>query len=113
MGPEARRPLFKLYEHVSGALLAGEARPDAQVQVKLALETNQGRRIEWVARTTANRAGRWRQRVPYATQGAPPAVRPEPTYRVSSRGVEHAIVVPEDAVQRGDRIDVPPLRMER
>ena len=63
-------PRFKLYEHVAGALLTGEALPGASVEVRLGVTTDQGRHFEWSARTSASRSGRWRQRVPYANRGA-------------------------------------------
>jgi asparagine N-glycosylation enzyme membrane subunit Stt3 len=109
--PYGRRRVagFKVYEHVRGALLAGSAEPGGEVEARLALETNRGRGFEFVARTRADASGRFALRFPYATEGAPPAVRPASEVELRAGSGVSRTVVREEDVQRGAVVEVPPF----
>jgi len=94
-------PFFKLYEHVAGVRVEGRAPPGAALRFELELATNQGRRFTWVATARAAADGRYGLRLPYATRGAPPAVRPAAAYRVQGPGASGELAVEERDVQEG------------
>ena len=103
------RPGFKVFERVAGAVLAGRAPPGARVEASLPLRTNTGRDLIWAGSSSADAEGRFRLRVPYATQGAPPSVTPAPRVQLEAAGRRAAVAVPEAAVQEGLRVVAPSL----
>jgi hypothetical protein len=104
------QPFFKVYEHVAGAQVEGAAPPGAEVRFELDCTTPRGRRFAWRSVARADAAGRYRARLPYATVGAPPAVRVAPSYRVSRAGGSVArLAIPESAVQEGLSVVGPDL----
>jgi asparagine N-glycosylation enzyme membrane subunit Stt3 len=104
-----RVPAFKVYEHVRGALLSGAAEPGTRVEAHLDLETNQGRRFAFVATAMADEFGRFTLRFPYATQGAPPAVRTADHVELRGAGGSARVVVREADVREGRTVAVPPF----
>jgi asparagine N-glycosylation enzyme membrane subunit Stt3 len=100
-------PGFKLYEHVRGALLEGAAEPGAEVVASLGVETNRGRRFEFRATTRADARGRYALRIPYASGGAPPAVRTAPEVELRSAGGVARTAVRETDVREGRVVEVP------
>lgn len=109
--PRTRRsaPAFKVYEHVRGALLTGSAEPGADVEARLALETNRGRSFEFISTTRADERGRFALRFPYSTQGTPPAVRPAARVELRSAAGAAKLVVREQDVREGRTVAVPPF----
>jgi dolichyl-diphosphooligosaccharide--protein glycosyltransferase len=107
---QTSRPGFKVYEHVRGARVVGWATPGQEVEARLALHTPQGRRPEYLAKTVADDSGRYELRLPYATRGAPPAVRVAPAYQISSGSQSGELVVDERAVREGRSLSGPDLR---
>lgn len=103
-------PGFKVYEHVRGARVAGLASPGSEVEARVALETPQGRRNEYLQRTVADGAGRYELRLPYATRGGPPAVVVAPAYRIASGSRSAPLVLEEEAVRDGGGVAGPDLR---
>ena len=101
--------LYKVFEHVPGAVLEGRAAPGARVDATLALRTNRGRRLRFATHAHADAAGRYALRVPYATRGAPPSVRAQGEYRLACDGEEREIAVDEEQVRAGARIEAPAL----
>jgi asparagine N-glycosylation enzyme membrane subunit Stt3 len=106
--PAANPPLFRIFEHVTGARIRGRAAPGAPVEVRLALRSGRPRELWYRARARADAAGRFSLRVPYATQGAPRGVRVAGAYTLVCGGVESAVVVPEAAVRDGLEVAAPP-----
>jgi asparagine N-glycosylation enzyme membrane subunit Stt3 len=106
--PVGNPPLFRVFEHVAGARIAGRAEPGAPVDVRLALHSGRPRALWYRARTRADAAGRFSLRVPYATEGAPRGVRVEGPYTILCRGVEGVVAVPEEAVREGLEVAAPP-----
>jgi hypothetical protein len=102
-----RRAAFKVYEHVRGALLAGAAAPGALVEARLGLETNRGRRFEFVATGRADAAGRFGLRFPYATQGSPTGVRSAAEVELRSGDGVARVTVRERDVREGRVVEVP------
>jgi hypothetical protein len=107
--PDPARPGFKVYEHVRGAEIVGAADAGARVEARLELETPR-RSFGWAASTRADPSGRYRLRVPYATGGSPPPVRPTARYRLRSGSQSSEVAVPEAAVLEGRRLAGPDLR---
>ncbi|MBW2274054.1 MAG: hypothetical protein JRG96_12335 [Deltaproteobacteria bacterium] len=102
------RSRLRIFEHVAGAELAGEAPPGTRVRARLGYQSNRGRRGEAVSRTMADDQGRYLLRLPYATRGAPPGAVPDPHYIVSVEdGREARVVIEEEQVQRGARVRGP------
>jgi dolichyl-diphosphooligosaccharide--protein glycosyltransferase len=97
-GPVSR---VKIYERVRGAILRGEATPRAVVRAEVELVTNQQRRLLWRTTTRASPVGRYRLRLPYATEDTSGAVRSLGPYRVLIEGRETRVVVDEAAVLQG------------
>ena len=102
-------PVYKVFELVGGAVLAGRAAPGAHIEVSLDVETNRGRRFVYRSRAIADDAGGYRARVPYATSGGPAGVRVEPRYQLRCGGELAGVAVPEDAVRRGHTLTAPDL----
>jgi dolichyl-diphosphooligosaccharide--protein glycosyltransferase len=105
-------PAFKVYEHVRGALLSGTAPAGARVEARLALETNRGRRFEFLAAGRADAAGRFALRFPYATRGSHSAVRSAPEVEVRSGDGVARVPVGEGDVREGRVVPVPAFRPE-
>jgi dolichyl-diphosphooligosaccharide--protein glycosyltransferase len=103
-------PAFKVYEHVRGALLTGAARPGARVEARLALETNRGRRFDFLAVGSADAEGRFGLRFPYATRGSRTALRSAAEVEVRSGDGVARIAVGEGDVREGREVRVPALR---
>ncbi len=102
-----RRAAFKVYEHVRGALLAGAAAPGAPVEARLELETNRGRRFEFVATGRADAGGRFGLRFPYATQGSPTGLRSAVEVELRSGDGVARVSVRERDVRDGRVVEVP------
>lgn len=107
--PVDNPPLYRIFEHVTGARLTGVAEPGATVDAELTLSSGRPRSLVYRARARADARGRFELRVPYATQGAPRGVRVLSPYVLRCRGVETRIEVPEAAVREGSEVDAPPL----
>ena len=111
---EQLHSLYKVYEHVKGAQVVGRAPPGETVSVRLALRTNQGRKIAWRSSTQADENGRYAIRVPYSTQGGPTATRVAKSYAFSCRNLEEVhVAVDEASVQSGGTQEGPPLCLEQ
>lgn len=104
---------YKVFERVPGAQIGGAAPAGARVRAELELVTNRGRRVRYERSARADAAGRYRLRVPYATQDAPPDVRAEGPYRLRAGGRSDAVAVRESDVQRGRSVPGPDLRARR
>ena len=101
---EIGRSEFRVFERVSGALITGRASPGATVSARLGYESNRGRRGGFESSVTADDEGRYEIRVPYATRGGPPGVRPDAAYRVVSKGHGESVVVKERDVRAGAQV---------
>jgi asparagine N-glycosylation enzyme membrane subunit Stt3 len=106
---EIGRSEYRVFERVPGAVIVGSARPGATVTARLGYESNRGRRGRFESSVTAGDQGRYEIRVPYATRGGPPGLRPDPTYRVASQGRTESVVVNERDVRAGAEIAGPHL----
>lgn len=107
-----RRPAFKVYEHVRGALLVGEAEPGAPVEARLAIETNRGRRFEFLSTVRADAQGRFALRFPYPTRGTPPGVRSADRVELRGPGGAARVSVREQDVREGRVLTVPAFARE-
>jgi asparagine N-glycosylation enzyme membrane subunit Stt3 len=91
----------KVFELVPGARIDGAATPGELADLWLYLTTNQGRRLTYHDRTTADAGGRFEFIVPYATTGEESAVRALGRYRITAGGHEVEVAVTEaDVAQR-------------
>lgn len=92
---------LKLFEHVPGAFVVGEAGPGAPVAAEIDVATPAGRRFTWRTEGRAGPDGRFRLRVPYATGRRSPGVETGRRLRVNVDGRASEISVPEAAVRSG------------
>jgi len=83
---ETGRAALKVFERVAGAWIVGRAAPGKEIRVRLAVETEGGRRIAYTARTRASETGRYRVRVPYASTAPGAAIRTNGLYRLECDG---------------------------
>lgn len=107
------RELYKVFEIVDAARVAGSATPGAQVKAEISFGTNRGRRERFATSTTADAAGRYELVLPYATLGSPASVMPDETYTLSSGEQRAALRVHEASVLRGLSVEGPDFRQEK
>jgi dolichyl-diphosphooligosaccharide--protein glycosyltransferase len=105
----AAAPVYKLFEVVAGAQVEGRAAPGRWIEASLALRTNRGREVAVRTRTVAEADGRYRLRLAHATRGGPPTLSVAPAWQLACGGERRALVVDEQAVQQGMRLDGPDL----
>ncbi len=99
---------YKLFEIVEGAVLEARLAPGEEMDVRVQVDTNLGRRLPLRARVRADASGAARLRVPYPTAGEAP-VRTAGPYRVRvGDGEERRVTVSEDEVREGRVVPVPP-----
>jgi dolichyl-diphosphooligosaccharide--protein glycosyltransferase len=98
-------PTFKAFELVAGARLVGQAEPEQEVRLRLALRTHTGRRFTYQQAGRADARGAWELVVPYAT-GAQGACHAEGPYRVRVGARVFHVGVAERAVTLGERVAV-------
>ncbi|MCG8590284.1 MAG: hypothetical protein MJE66_13415 [Proteobacteria bacterium] len=103
----SERAGFKVYEHVRGARIVGEAAPGARVSATLTLATERGRRFDFASATRADESGRFSLRVPYATVSRSGFVRAASDYRLQWRGQRASVAVSERDVAEGREVAVP------
>jgi hypothetical protein len=108
-GPHSVPAYVRVYEFVQGARLEGRAPPGETVTAWLRYVTNVGRRGVVRYQTVADPGGFFRLRLPYATEGAPPAVSVEPTYVLEVAGRETRVAIREEDVQAGLLVSGPDL----
>jgi asparagine N-glycosylation enzyme membrane subunit Stt3 len=103
----SRRPNFKIFEFVKGAVVTGRAPAGERVTASLPLVNNVGERTVFRVSATADADQNYRFRLPYANQGSPKAIRPDPTYLISSSGKQARISISEQQVQTGAQVAGP------
>ncbi|HXK21663.1 MAG TPA: STT3 domain-containing protein [Myxococcota bacterium] len=105
-------PVYKLFERVEGADVSGEAAPGRRIDVALSLRTNRGRSLVYETRVAADAAGRYRVRLPYATDGGPGTLTTAPYYRFACGSEVRGLIVGERAVEEGLPVRGPDLCRE-
>ena len=105
--------VYKIFEFVPGATIAGPAAAGALVRASLTVRTNRGREILYSTRISAGEDGRYVLRVPYANLGGPGAVEVAEHYWLECGGQGAAVSVEEDAVARGAELAGPELCASR
>jgi dolichyl-diphosphooligosaccharide--protein glycosyltransferase len=103
----AELPSYKIFEFVKGAELSGTAPPRSLVVAELDLVTNLGREIRFEMVTEADISGRYRLRLPYATQGQPASIRTAARYQIRVGDSLEQVAVDESSVQSGALISGP------
>ena len=103
----SKRPNFKVFEFVKGAVVTGRAPAGQRVTASLPLVNNLGEPIVFRVSTTADTDQNYRFRLPYANQGSPEAIRPDPTYLISSSGERARLSISEHQVQTGAQVPGP------
>jgi hypothetical protein len=98
---------YKLFEIVEGAVLEARLPPGEEMEVRVQLATNLGRRLPFRARAVADAGGWARVRVPYPTGGTAPTRTVGP-YRVYIGGDERRIRVSEQDVALGRAVPLTP-----
>lgn len=84
---------YKIFEVVSGALLAGRTLPGEPVAIALQLRTPAGRLLLWQDRVTAGGDGSFAFRLPYASDRANGALVPLGPYRLTVRQTVQPVAV--------------------
>jgi len=105
-------PLYKLFERVEGADVSGEAGPGRRIEIALSLHTNRGRSLVYETQVAADAQGRYRVRLPYATDGGPASLTTAPYYRFACGGEVRGLIVGERAVEEGLPVRGPDLCRE-
>jgi dolichyl-diphosphooligosaccharide--protein glycosyltransferase len=105
-------PVYKLFERVAGADVSGEAAPGRRIDVALSLRTNRGRNLVYETQVAADAEGRYRVRLPYATDGGPGSLTTAPYYRFTCEGEVRGLIVGERAVEEGLPVHGPDLCRE-
>jgi len=101
----------KIFEHVPGATITGQASPGSEVVISVPIATNRGRNFEYRQSTVADSNGSFSLVVPYSTEG--PAswstnfdAGPIGPYTLKAGGVQYEVRVPEGAVIVGSSIAI-------
>lgn len=105
-----------VYERVRGAVIRGMASPGAMVAVELEVQTPTAGLLQWKSRVRADARGKFRARVPYATDnvGSPRGTRSIPVFATGPYSLRSGdqlahVRVQEESVQRGGEIESPAL----
>jgi hypothetical protein len=99
-------PMFKLFEVVAGARLAGEAEPGERVRLKLPLVTNTGRQFLYRSDATTGPDGRFEFVVPYPTETGDSAVVPLGPYLIKVGEEIFEASVTENDVDTGQAVTI-------
>jgi len=101
----------KIFEHVPGATITGEASPGTEVVISVPITTNRGRNFLYKQSTVADSEGNFSLVVPYSTKG--PATwstnfdtGPLGPYTLRVGSVQYDVRVPEGAVITGSSINI-------
>jgi len=101
----------KIFEHVPGATISGEAPSGTQVVISVPITTNRGRSFVYKQSTAADSTGQFSLVVPYSTEG-PEAwstnfeTGPAGPYTLSMGDLRYDVRVPEGAVIAGSSIRI-------
>lgn len=98
---------YKLFEIVEGAVLEARLPKGEEMEVRVQLVTNLGRRLPFRARAVAGAGGWARVRLPYPTGGTAPTRTVGP-YRVYIGADEHRVRVSEQDVVLGRAVPLRP-----
>ncbi|HPJ30197.1 MAG TPA: oligosaccharyl transferase, archaeosortase A system-associated [Methanothrix sp.] len=101
----------KIFEHVPGATITGEASPGSEVVISAPIATSRGRNFEYRQSTVADSNGSFSLVVPYSTEGPAPwstnfDTAPLGPYTLRVGGVQYEVRVPEGAVIAGSSISI-------
>ena len=97
-------PLFKAFEVVAGARIAGKAQPGQLVKLELPLKTNTRRSFFYLSGTTAGPDGCFEIIVPYPTEQWGGQVVPVGPYSVKVGETVFRVDVTEEDVQEGRKV---------
>jgi dolichyl-diphosphooligosaccharide--protein glycosyltransferase len=95
--------LVKIFERVPGVRIEGRDQPGSEVVVQVPLQTDTGRRLEFLARTRAGADGTFRLRVPYS-EGANGGTTAGPA-RIATSRCEGEIRAAEEQVLEAARVE--------
>jgi dolichyl-diphosphooligosaccharide--protein glycosyltransferase len=107
----AGQKFVKVFEHVPGAVVSGNAPPGTKVIAAVPIMTNQNRAFLYQQSNTSDASGRFILRLPYSTEG-PIAngtnfdTKPMSAYQLSVGDKTYELKVPEEYVLSGDVITV-------
>ena len=105
--PRARQPFVMLFEIVEGAEIVGRAEPGARVRASLRVSPEHGTAFDYRQTGIADRDGLYRLRVPYSNQKQSSNLRVATEYQLRSGEHTSRLVVSEEAVLYGLRVDGP------
>jgi asparagine N-glycosylation enzyme membrane subunit Stt3 len=95
---------YRVFELVQGVELVGRAPPGSQVTALLAYRAGDGRSMAYGNRSVADGQGRYRMRLPYATDAMNGSVETDSSYRLAVAGRESRVVVGEEDVLEGNEL---------
>ncbi|MBN2494068.1 MAG: glycosyltransferase family 39 protein [Deltaproteobacteria bacterium] len=96
----------KAFERVAGARMEGNAEPGQLIQLRLAVETNAGRRFTYRQSCVADAQGRYCMCVPYPTSGGPWPCTARGPYRIKVGERVQRVEVVEQDVRLGRLVPV-------
>ncbi|MDQ1261077.1 MAG: dolichyl-phosphooligosaccharide-protein glycotransferase [Euryarchaeota archaeon] len=107
----AGQKFVKVFEHVPGAVISGNAPPGTKVIAAIPIMTNQNRAFLYQQSNTSDSSGRFILVLPYSTEG--PIVggtnfdtKPMSAYQLSVGASTYELKVPEEYVLSGDVITI-------
>jgi len=107
----AGQKFVKVFEHVPGAVVSGNAPPGTRVVAAVPIMTNQNRAFLYQQSNTSDTSGRFILRLPYSTEGPIASgtnfdTKPMSAYQLSVGDKTYELKVPEEYVLSGDVITV-------
>ncbi|MCR3883411.1 oligosaccharyl transferase, archaeosortase A system-associated [Methanotrichaceae archaeon M04Ac] len=101
----------KIFEHVPGATISGEASPGTEAVISVPITTNRGRSFVYKQSTVADSDGEFSLVVPYSTEGPEDwstnfETGPAGPYTLQVGAVRYDVRVPEGAVIVGSSIEI-------
>jgi asparagine N-glycosylation enzyme membrane subunit Stt3 len=101
----------KIFEHVPGATITGNASPGTEVVISVPITTNRGRTFEYRQSNVADSDGKFSLVVPYSTEGPVDwstnfDTGPLGPYTLRLGSVQYDVRVPEGAVITGSSIEI-------
>jgi dolichyl-diphosphooligosaccharide--protein glycosyltransferase len=107
----AGQKFVKVFEHVPGAVVSGNAPAGTKVVAAVPIMTNQNRAFLYQQSNTSDASGRFILRLPYSTEGPIASgtnfdTKPMSAYQLSVGDKTYELKVPEEYVLSGDVITV-------
>jgi dolichyl-diphosphooligosaccharide--protein glycosyltransferase len=107
----AGQKFVKIFEHVPGVVISGNAQPGTRVVAAVPIMTNQNRAFLYQQSNTSDASGRFTLVLPYSTEGSIDGgtnfdTKPMSAYQLSVGDKVYELRVPEEYVLSGAEITI-------